>query len=59
MLTEAQVQQSFRKILAVPEISADDLDRAEQLLEKIRPESPLRHRLSEELDQIRQLAEVK
>ena len=59
MLTESQVQQSFRKIMAMTDRSGEDLDRAEQLLEQIRPESPLRHRLGEELEQVRQLQETK
>jgi hypothetical protein len=29
------------------------LDRAEELLDELRPESPLRHRLSLELDELR------
>jgi hypothetical protein len=35
------------------EIMADTFDRAEQLLEELRPESPLRHRLAIELDELR------
>ncbi len=59
MLTEAQVQQSFRKIIATPDLSGEDLDRAEELLDQIRPESPLRHRLGEEIEQLRQLQDAK
>jgi hypothetical protein len=39
-----------------PERTEDDLDRAEELLDELRPESPLRHRLSVELDELRSLA---
>jgi hypothetical protein len=35
------------------EIEADTFDRAELLLDELRPESPLRHRLSIELDELR------
>lgn len=56
MLTESSVEKSFRKLLASPERSEDDLDRAEELLDELRPESPLRHRLSVELDELRSLA---
>ena len=59
VLTEAQVQQSFRKIIATPDLSGEDLDRAEELLDQIRPESPLRHRLGEEIEQLRQLQDAK
>lgn len=38
-----------------PEISDETLDRAELLLDELRPESPLRHRLSVELDELRRL----
>jgi hypothetical protein len=32
---------------------SDAFDRAEQLLEELRPESPLRHRLTHELEELR------
>ncbi|MDH3716672.1 MAG: hypothetical protein OES79_01000 [Planctomycetota bacterium] len=35
------------------ELSDDLVVRAEQLLDELRPESPLRHRLDVELDEIR------
>jgi len=56
MLTESSVEKSFRKLLASVERSEADLDRAEELLDELRPESPLRHRLSVELDELRSLA---
>jgi hypothetical protein len=56
MLTESSVEKSFRKLLASAERSEADLDRAEELLDELRPESPLRHRLSVELDELRSLA---
>lgn len=59
MLTESQVQNSFRKIMAGPDLTEEDLERAERLLDEIRPESPLRHRLSEELEEVRQLQATK
>jgi hypothetical protein len=37
------------------EIDADLLSRAEALLEELRAESPLRHRLTRELQELRQL----
>ena len=53
MLTESSVEKSFRKLLASPQRSEEDFERAEELLDELRPESPLRHRLSMELDELR------
>jgi hypothetical protein len=35
------------------------LMKAERLLDELRPESPLRHRLGEELDELRRLVDQK
>ena len=60
LLTEAEVQRSFRKLFGSGgEITVESLDRGEELLEQLRPESPLRHRLSTELDELRRLTEAK
>ena len=60
MLTEAEVQRSFRKLYGTgDEITVESLDRGEELLEQLRPESPLRHRLSTELDELRRLTAAK
>lgn len=56
MLTESSVEKTFRKLLASPSRTEADLDRAEELLDELRPESPLRHRLSVELDELREIA---
>ena len=53
LLTESEVQRSFSKMLQGA-ISPELLDKAEALLDELRPESPLRHRLSTELDEIRE-----
>ena len=55
LLTEGQVERSFRKIVIGPSIEAEALDKAEELLDELRPESPLKHRLSTELDELREL----
>ncbi len=55
MLTESQVERSFRKLIAGHELGGDAFDKAEELLDELRPESPLRHRLSSELDQLREM----
>ncbi len=53
MLTEATVERSFRKIISEAELDETAYDRAEELLDELRAESPLRHRLSTEIDELR------
>ncbi|MCA9135514.1 MAG: hypothetical protein KDB00_02115 [Planctomycetales bacterium] len=48
----------FRKLISDSNRGGDRFDEAEDLLdEELRPESPLRHRLSQELEELRDLAE--
>ncbi len=54
MLTEQEVARSWRRLFQ-GEINQDALDKGEALLDELRPESPLRHRLSSELDELRGL----
>ena len=56
MLTEAEVQKNFRKLFTNTEVSEESLEKAENLIDQLRFESPLRHRLTEELDEIRKIA---
>ena len=57
MLTEATVERMFRTLITDPNRDESTFDRAEELLEEeLRPESPLRHRLSVELDELRSLS---
>jgi hypothetical protein len=56
MLSESSVEKTIRKLLSSPERTEEDLDRAEELLDELRSESPLRHRLSVELDELRDQA---
>ena len=56
MLTEAEIQKNFVKLIKNREADADALDKAEQLLDELRLESPLRQRLETELDEIRKFA---
>lgn len=58
MLTEQEVSRSWRKLLSRPELSEEILTKAEALIDELRPESPLRHRLGLELDELRQRANV-
>lgn len=59
MLTEATVEKSFRNLFATQVRDEATFEKAEELLEELRPESPLRHRLSQELDELRDMAESK
>jgi len=54
LLTENQINQSWRRLFRGGELSDQTLQKAEALLEELRPESPLRHRLQAELDELRQ-----
>ena len=56
LLTEAEIQRSYRKIISESKEDPSAFDRAEELLEELRLESPLRHRLSSEIDELRELA---
>ena len=53
MLTEQEVAHSWRKLFKGGEFNDAGLTRAEALLDELRPESPLRHRLMCELDELR------
>lgn len=56
MLTESTVEKMFREMMSDPNRTEASFDKAEELLEEeLRPESPLRHRLSVELDELRSL----
>ena len=55
MLTEQEVSISWGQVLKGKLIESDAFDRAEELLEELRPESPLRHRLTHELEELRSL----
>ena len=56
MLTEAEVQKNFRKLFSKVDVTPELFEKADQLINQLRYESPLRHRLSEELDEIKKLA---
>ena len=59
MLTENQIQQSFRKLFRGGEVTPEMLTKAEELIAQLRLESPLRHRLTEELDELRDICLTK
>ncbi len=57
LLTESTVETMFRRLINDPNRNEETFDKAEELLEEeLRPESPLRHRLSVELDELRSLS---
>ncbi len=55
MLTEHEISRSWRILFRESESSESTFARAEALLEELRPESPLRHRLAGELHELRRL----
>lgn len=55
VLTEQEVTRSWSRLFK-GEWASDAIAKAEVLLEELRPESPLRHRLSIELDELRELS---
>ena len=55
LLTEAEVQRSFRNLFKSKDVPPETFDKAENLLDELRPESPLRHRLSIELEELRKM----
>ena len=60
LLTEATVEKMFRSLMSDSKLGEETFDKAEELLEEeLRPESPLRHRLTVELEELREMAESK
>ena len=55
MLTEAEVERSYRKLFKDQEVTVEVIDKAEVLVDQLRPESPLRHRLFMELGELREI----
>ncbi|MEE2938216.1 MAG: hypothetical protein VYA84_19690 [Planctomycetota bacterium] len=56
LLTESTVESMFRTLMNDPKRDEETFDKAEELLEdELRPESPLRHRLTVELEELRTL----
>jgi hypothetical protein len=55
LLTEQEVSKSWRRLFQNQPFTADVFEKAEILIDELRPESPLRHRLSGELAELRTL----
>lgn len=58
LLTEQEVSRSWRKLFTKTEVNADTFVKAEALIDELRGESPLRHRLTSELEELRQRHKV-
>ncbi|HLA85213.1 MAG TPA: hypothetical protein VJL29_10495 [Thermoguttaceae bacterium] len=55
MLTEREVSRSWIKLFRAKEYDNETFEKAELLLEELRPENPLRHRLAMELRELRKM----
>jgi hypothetical protein len=58
VLTEQEVARSWARLFK-GERTSETFAKAEALLEELRAESPLRHRLSTELEELRELSAAK
>ena len=55
LLTEQQISKSWRTLLSNRKFDSETSAKAEALLDELRPESPLRHRLRAELEELRRM----
>ncbi len=55
MLTEQEITKNWRNLFKGNGISEETLAKAGELITELRPESPLRHRLTTELTELRKL----
>jgi hypothetical protein len=55
VLTEKEVSRSWQTLFKGGAYSEETFNKAEELLDELRLESPLRHRLSSELEELRKL----
>jgi len=55
LLTESEVSRSWTRLFKDGDFTTNSFDSAENLLNELRPESPLRHRLSSELTELQKL----
>lgn len=56
MLTEQEISRHWRKLFKDTKVTDEVITKAESLLDELRPESPLRHRLDMELGELRKLS---
>jgi hypothetical protein len=55
LLTEQQIARSWQRLFTRGGLDEEVVAKAEAMLAGLRPESPLRHRLSAELEELRKL----
>jgi len=55
LLTESEVSRSWARLFKDDSFSTEAFDSAENLLNELRPESPLRHRLLNELEELKKM----
>ncbi len=55
LLTESEVSRSWNRLFKDGKFTTDSFESAENLLDELRPESPLRHRLSSELVELQKI----
>lgn len=55
LLTEQEVSRSWQQLFKAGSFEAKAFEKAEALIEELRPESPLRHRLASELVELRKI----
>jgi hypothetical protein len=56
LLTEQEVSKNWRQLLSRVPLDEQTFVKAEALIDELRPESPLRHRLAGELSELRRLS---
>jgi len=59
LLTEREISRAWLTLFRGEARDDEAFTKAEQLLDELRPESPLRHRLGAELDELRQRTKQK
>ena len=59
MLTESEVSRSWNRLFTSGDRSEQTFESAETLLDGLRPESPLRLRLSQELDELKKIFDAR
>jgi hypothetical protein len=55
LLTEQEISRSWRNLFRAKVLNEETFTQAQRLLDELRPESPLRHRLETELEELRSL----
>jgi hypothetical protein len=53
LLTEQEISRNWRNLFRTNDLNEGVFAQAERLLDELRPESPLRHRLEAELEEVR------